>query len=496
MARRGGIQHGGRALIAGIGVAVLGVSAAEGSLGPQNVLLLYNSQNAESLAVRNAYIAARPGVVQFDLNDATITPGEIGRAVYLAKIRNPVKAFINGDGGGTDRSQQIMAIATTRGLPAVLTGNNEFSNVSPWASLESELTLLQQDLETGSNPGQLPFRFNGIVDNPYHRMTGSTITGFSRAAVKTQRAFVNVESNPPGFQTWSVSQLTPGGIYLVCRLDSAPGPGAQTAVQNIQSLIERSLDLRVTPCATQILLDEDAGAILDAQGLAPRYPAIDDYLQTAIFMTPLGFRVVHDQTNNFITGAELADQSRPLVALASYGENHDLNGGENPPGPGSYLTTYGLHPAAMLISLESYNGNSLIDGTQREDHAQSLDFIALGGSFAICHVKEPFAFAVADMQMLTLQLLSNGLTFAEAAYISIPGLSWQNTPIGDPLARVTIVPPALGDINCDAAVDVEDLYTFTANPVDVNGDFAINEADRIVVRHAVRAGEAVDVGRR
>jgi len=475
---------------------LLSAGTAGASLGPQNVLLLYNSQNAESLAVRNAYIAARPGVVQFDLNDATITPGEIGRAVYLTKIRNPLKAFINGDSTGNDLSQQIIAIATTRGLPAVLGGNNEFSNVSAWASLESELTLLQQDLETGSNPGQLPFRFNGIVDNPYHRLNGLAVTGFSRANVKTQRTFVNVESTPAGFQTWMVNQLTPGTMYLVCRLDSAPGPGAQTAVQNIEALIQRSLDLRITPCRAQVLLDEDAGGFLDAQGLAPRYPSIDDYTQTATAMGLQGFRVVHDQTNNFITGPELADQTRPLVALASYGENHDLNGGENPPGNGSYLTTYNFHPAAMLISLESFNGNSLIDGTQREDHAQSLDFIALGGSFTICHVKEPFAFAVADMQMLTLQLLTNGLTFAEAAYISIPGLSWQNTPVGDPLARVTIVPPALGDINCDLFVNVDDLYAFAANPVDVNGDFTINEADRIAVRNAVRAGEAGDVGAR
>lgn len=495
MAQRG-IHRGGRALMLGAASLMLAAGSARAALMPQNVLLLYNSQNAESLAVRNAYIAARPGVVQFDLNDATITPGEIGRGNYLAKIRNPVKAFINGDSTGNDLSLQIMAIATTRGLPAVLGGNNEFSNVSPWASLESELTLLQQDLEAGGGPGQLPFRYNGIADNPYHRLNGMTITGFSRADVKTQRAFVNTESSPAGFQTWVVNQLTPGSMYLVCRLDSAPGPGAQTAVQNIQALIQRSLDLRITPCRVQVLLDEDAGGFLDAQGLAPRYPALDDYTQTATAMLVQGFRVVHDQTNNFITGPELADQSRPLAVLASYGENHDLNGGENPPGAGTYLTTYNFHPAAMLISLESYNGNSLINGMQREDHAQSLDFIALGGSFTICHVKEPFAFAVADMQMLAMQLLTNGLTFAEAAYIAIPGLSWQNTPVGDPLARVTIVPPALGDINCDLAVNVNDLYAYTANPVDVNGDFTINEADRILVRNAVRAGEPGDVGSR
>ena len=479
--------------------AVAGLTApAWGLLQPQNVLLLYNSQNAESLAVRNAYIAARPGIVQFDLNDATILPGEISRANYNTKIRARVKDFINGVSTGTDISGQIMSIATTRGLPAVLSGNNENSNISPWASLESELSLLQQDLEQGPNPGQLPFRYNGMVDNPYHRQTSVTITSFSRANVKVQRAFSNVESSPAGFQTWVATAMGPGDIYLVCRLDSAPTAGGNTAVQNIQSLITRSQSLSATPCQTQVLLDADLNGQLDAGSLPPRYTAVvADYFDTQNSLTPLGFIITRDQSHNFITGSELADQSHPVIALGSYGENHDLNGGENPPGAGTYITTYNFHPAAMLISYESYNGNSLIDGTQREDHQQGLDFIAFGGSFTICHVKEPFSFTVADVRMLTLNLMQYGLTYAEAAYTAIPALSWQATPVGDPLAQIAVVSPPVTDFDCDLDTDVEDLYAFHLNPRDVNLDSVLTAADYVAERNAARSGEvaSVTVGR-
>lgn len=483
--------------IGGLAVASA-TSPALALLQPQNVLLVYNSQNAESLAVRNAYIAARPGIHQFDLNDATILPGEISRTDYNAKIRSRVKDFINGVSTGSDISGQIMSIATTRGLPAALTGNNENSNVSAWASLESELTLLQQDLEQGPNPGQLPFRFNGVVDNPYHRQTSVTITSFSRANVKVQRSFSNVESSPAGFQTWVATAMGAGDIYLVCRLDSAPTPGGNSAVQNIQALITRSSNLSVTPCQTQVLLDADLNGQLDAGSLPPRYTSnVPDYLDTQNSLVPLGFLVTRDQTHNFITGPELADQIHPLIALGSYGENHDINGGENAPGAGTYITTYNFHPAAMLVSYESYNGNSIIDGTQREDHQQGMDFIAEGGSFTISHVKEPFTFTVADVRMLMVNMMQYGLTYAEAAYTAIPGLSWQSTPLGDPLARISVVNPPVTDFDCDFDTDIDDLYAFNLAPRDVNGDSVLTAADYVFERNATRTTEltSITIGR-
>jgi len=78
------------------------------------------------------------------------------------------------------------------------------------------------------------------------------------------------------------------------------------------------------------------------------------------------------------------------------------------------------------------------------------------------------------------------ISLAEAAYSAIPGLSWQNTPVGDPLARVSLTRPTIvGDLTGDGAVDGADLSTVLSSwgvegpalPADLNHDGVINGAD-------------------
>lgn len=468
------LRHAVQMMFALVALEAIRPAAA---LSPENVLLVYNSQNAESLAARDAYIAARPGVLQLNLNDPTMPAGSVTRAEYLARIRAPIRNFINGEGGGVDRSQQVMAIVTTRGLPARILsaagGADEFVMSSRWSSVESELTLLQQDMEAGGST-YLPNRFNGLVYNPYWRMSAG-IASFSRAGVKTQRAFGNVLLPPGPEEVWQVTGLTPGGMYLVCRLDSAPTPGGNSAVQNIAALIARSQHLVVDRCGAQALFDEYGappppnGFDLDDGEVFPLFPDRADFENASAFMNFFGIPSTHDHTFNFVTGSELPDQTRPLIALGSYGENHAFNGwGENPPGMGTYIGLYAFHPAAVSIAYESWSGTSIYTGNAgRGGQQQCLDFIAHGGSFTVGSVMEPFAFTIMDMQDFLPALLGNGMTFAEAAYMALPVLSWQFIPVGDPLARVMVVGPGpvptmqpigcAGDADRDGNVDFADI---------------------------------------
>ncbi|TVQ32471.1 MAG: hypothetical protein EA376_05495 [Phycisphaeraceae bacterium] len=438
-------------------VCCFSASARAGdALTPDRVLLLYNSANAESLAVRDMYIAARPGVREFDLNDATLSPGNISRANYLSKIRTPLLNHLNGTMvEGEPLAQRIIAIVTTRGLPARINGTGEFTITSSFASIESTLTLIQQDLEIIEPNGQA--RFAGPIDNPYHRVFNTPASTYSRTAITTPRAFT------PFSGAWIVSGLTPGDMYLVTRLDAAP-MGDTTALQNIQALITRSLWLTVTPCKTQALFDEWACAQqLDDDGFGAIVPALDDFSRTADLLEGEGYIVTHDETFAFITGDDLVDQQSPLIMLGTYGENHNLNlgdgpCGENPPGTGTYLETYtNLHPGAVFVSYESFNGNSIINGMRRGGQGQALDFIALGGSFTIAHVAEPFTFTVADLEMIAANMLEHDLTFAEAAWTATPVLVWQNTPIGDPLARFNVAGRITGDLTGNGVVGAQDL---------------------------------------
>jgi hypothetical protein len=464
-------------------------------LGPEHVLLVYNSAVPDSVAVRDLYLQAYPGVRDFDIaaDGCQLTGGNITRQQYLECIRNPIRDHLNGTNGGPDISREIVVILTTRGVPARITGANEFGGLlnSTFASVDSELTLLQQDLEASGTP-PLSQRHFGIVDNPYHALV-QPILSFPRTRVQLQRSFQQV-SVPGGPASWVATDLTPGNLYLVCRLDAAPGEHT-TPVQEIARLLTRSPNLTVTRCEAQFLLDAySAGAnMLDEGALPPSFPGLADYPRTNTVLVQAGFSGQLDRTFDFLTGPELDDTTRPLFVLSSYGENHDVGGrGEDPPGSGTYINTYNLHPAAIFLSIESFNGNSIINGQPRGGQGQVLDIFPRGGSFTIGHVAEPFTFSIPDTEYLARAMIVSGLTFAEAAWIATPGLSWQQTPVGDPLARIQVLDVSSPDQNRDGIVDVEDLYLAERQRLDLTCDGTINDDDRRLVLDAVRAGELAD----
>ncbi|MCA9281665.1 MAG: hypothetical protein H6812_13040 [Phycisphaeraceae bacterium] len=425
------------------------------------VLLLYNSQNADSLAVRNMYVALYPGVRQFDFNDATIPTQFCTRFEYNSKIRLPLLNFINGVSAPfQDISSDVVVFLTTRGLPTRINGGAEFSLATSFSSVESELTLIQQDLEVAGNTA-LPFRYNGVIDNPYHLNNTVPVTNFTRANIKQPKNFTIV--GPTGGEHWYITNLTTGDFYLTCRLDAQPY-GTTTALQNIQALLNRSQHLVVSKCMVQCLFDEyqPSANQLDDDDLPPRFPLRDDFEKATQFLTNQGYAVTHDETTNFITGPELPD-NRPILVLGSYGENHDIApGAENAPGDGEYLDTYTFDPAAIFVSYESFNAHD-IAGQSGSDHEQVTDFIARGGSFTVGHVAEPFTVFVADAEYLARALYLNGRTFAEAAWIATPALSITNVPIGDPLATVTVVDTFLADVVENGTVDVDDLNAILSN---------------------------------
>jgi hypothetical protein len=494
-----------------IALAVAALSPCACALEPENVLLVYNSANTDSAAVASAYLSARPGVLSLDLNDAALNVGSVSRSDYVARIRDPIRRFINGvdiNGSpqGPDLSGQIVAIATTRGLPGrVLSPSgtgDEFQLGSAWASVESELTLLQQDLEAAGS-GLLTHRFKGFIDNPYHTKLNTTAVRYSRAGVKQPRTFTAVPiTGAPLQSVWRIDGLTPGDMYLVCRLDSAASAGPVSGTANTLALIQRSVALSVDRCGVRALLDEwltpgpPSGFELDEDSVPPLIDGPPDFENTTSFLLAFGVTTTHDETFDFITGPELPLPAMPLLALGSYGENHSAMGwGENPPEIGDYVQTYSFGPASFFIAYESWGGTSIYaPGTQRGGQQQALDFIAKGGSFTIATVMEPFAFAIADMQFLLPNMLVHGLTFAEAAYTSIPVLSWQSTPIGDPLARIsTYGGNSPTDVNGDGRLDAEDLYADTLSPGDHDCDGSVTSADAGVLERVTRAAEAFDM---
>src|SRR5690606_22121499 len=139
-------------------LAISGPAPVAGEILPSQVLVIYNSANTDSLAVRDYYVTARPGVESLDLADPTLLPGTISYANFLTKIRNPLRAYLGQDNHKT----QYLVFVLTKGIPHRLqdtdvpnigldvfqVGDETFENHdNTCASVDSELTLVLQDLE-------------------------------------------------------------------------------------------------------------------------------------------------------------------------------------------------------------------------------------------------------------------------------------------------------------------------------------------------------------
>ncbi len=486
----------------------LGTGEARADVTPAQVLVVYNSAATGAEDVLSAYLAAHPDIPPenlLDLANPALNVADVSYANFKALIRDPIRDYLNLPGDPTPSG--IVSILLLRPFPHRVqdTDNGavcdnvgafgpEFSaGDATCASVDAELVLLWQNLDAGEAGGTLDSYADNIIDNPYHRAL-TPIQAHSRANIQSQRAFMNL-----GGVAWGLpgsGALTPGDMYLVCRIDA-------NSTDDAIALIQRSQNILVNRALTRILLDEFDTSIadeLDDDGLFVSndpFNAGDDYEETEAPMSLFGWDVRYDATADFITGAE---EPATLIAYASYGENHSVGGGgENPPGNGTYIEEFTFAPGAVFNTIESFNARGLNGLGTLFNQEQVADFIGVGGTFAVGNVWEPLSFTVPDNEFLIPRLLQSGRQFAEAAYMSFPVLSWQQVAVGDPLARVIVVddPANLpGDLDDNGVVDAQDAALFTlllldgyetyraAHPAldpfaraDFTGDYAFSGAD-------------------
>ncbi|UCG15341.1 MAG: hypothetical protein JSV19_08575 [Phycisphaerales bacterium] len=449
-----------------IAVVAVALSAAPlaADIADDQVLVVYNSASPEAVTLKNTYLSAHPGIPAanlLDLNDASLLLANITQAAFVTKVRDPIRAYLAA--AGDPQPSDIIVILLLRPFPhrmydtdAPLVGDspsNAANEVYPggdatYASVDAELVLLWQNLNTGEAGGMMDSKSDNMIDNPYHQSTAS-IDAFSRAWITTAKTFTNRSNVVWVLGGAGSTRLQPGDMYLVCRIDG-------TTLADAQAEIQRAQGIRANRGAVRVVLDEydlNIAGDLDDDPLfttGDPFLAGDDYEETDALLTAAGWDVRYDDTFNFISGDE---ETTPLIAYASYGENHDLNGaGENPPGTAVYINSFTFAQGAIFNTVESYNARAFNGLGTLFGLEQSADFITAGGTFAVGHVFEPFTFTLADNEFLFSNMLIHGRQWAEAAYASIPALSWQHVVVGDPLARIHL----LGDLDFDRDVDLGD----------------------------------------
>lgn len=507
-------------------------SVARAQLRQDEVLVVYDSRSSDSLDVARYYAGsarvggtpgipgARPGVWVFDLaasGAAIAPPGDISYADFVAKIRDPLRTFLSSN----QLARRVRCLVLTKGMPHRILdtdagavgdspGNlvNEFTaNDATCASVDSELTLLWQNLNTGEAGGNADSRSDGLVLNPYWKLTQPLYLQ-PNTNIQVAKNFAASGMGPVWvpFGPVGSTRITAGDILLVSRLDGL-------SLADVHAIIDRAQSVYLDPSSAIAILDESdsngiadpgANAELDNQNSAnPQLWGGDDFEQARDDLLADGrFPASFTQYNalgggsQFFVGPRIAWTppvllvSQNVFLLATYGSNHT---GFPRDSAGTlafsfYASSYNYANGAIFNTVESYNGRNFggIGPHPSIAQQQIVDFLAAGGTFGLGNVWEPFADSIPDNHMLVQNFVRGNLCWGEAAWSSVPGLSWMQLVVGDPLARVQ---RRSEDINADSRVGVDDLYAWEASPSDIDHSGAADNADRSILLGSIRAAE-------
>ncbi len=260
-------------LIFVITVFRVGVAPAQADLGPENVLILVNSNSPTSRYIARMYRQYYPAIQAWqvlelsgltDCSGPASTPADeiITRDVYRNSIASPVRQYLLSD---PDRLSQIMVLITTAGIPyriedtyssyanAIYPAGSNPSIVGAHedaidaASVESELTCLWY-----SNWGTNPFGLANRMVNPYQAYRNSSRSLFQESIPDaTDLSWFYAASTSSGLASpRTEGQFTPwfgtvnrhfnvGRMLLTARLDG-PKEQGQSAIFVVREMLERA----------------------------------------------------------------------------------------------------------------------------------------------------------------------------------------------------------------------------------------------------------------
>jgi uncharacterized protein (TIGR03790 family) len=338
------------------------------------VLVLVNKQSRDSREIGQYYMTKR-GVPLANLCTIDTAPEEsITREVYDSEIRKPVAAFLN----KRNLVEKILYIVTTAGVPLKISGDGDGPR-NTGASVDSELTVLYQQLHGVTIP--LP----GPVNNPFFHQRDTPFR----------------------------HPLFP--MYLVTRLDAYD-------MAEMKALVDRALLARNT-----------GKFVIDAR--RDEATPGNEWLRTAAVLLPKD-RLVLDGSAAVLTN------QKDVIGYASWGSN-DADHKRR------FLHFQWL-PGAIATEFVSTDARTFRRPPENwqlgtwPDHSswfagapQSLtgDFIHEGASGASGQVAEPYLTGCPRPDFV-LPAYYSGRNLAESFYMGIPGLSWMNVVIGDPLMHL------------------------------------------------------------
>lgn len=338
-----------------------------------SVLVVVNEDSALSKSI-GEYYARKRAIPRTNVCGIRASLGEtIDRPAYVALERAVAQCL-----SSRNLTERVLYIVTTSDVPLRVSGATSGMGAD-YASVDSELTLLYSKLHGRK------FELKGMVPNPLYNRPDAKFTH------------------------------TEFPIYLVTRLAAYDFPA-------VRALIDRSLQARNTG---RFVLDAKSGT--DATG--------DDWLLDAAIRLPKE-RTVYDATGTVLYG------QKDVIGFASWGSN-DKNRKERRVRfswlPGAIMTEYvSTNARTFKRPPATWNIGTWQDKTTwfaGSPQTVIADYIDEGVTGIAGHVYEPYL-ALTPRPQLLLPAWNSGRNLAESFYLSIPGLSWQNVVVGDPLCSL------------------------------------------------------------
>jgi uncharacterized protein (TIGR03790 family) len=341
---------------------------------PANVLLVVNQSSEVSRHI-GEYYAQRRSIPPANRCRLHVTDAEeIDWPTYESQIEQPIGAFLKHG----KLQEQILYIVTTLGVPLRVAGNGS-GQTTEIAAVDSELTLLYAKMK-GTK-----FTRTGIIPNPFFQ--------------KRDQAFLH-----PQFP-----------IYLVTRL-------AGYSFADVKDMIDRSLTARNRG---KFVIDLSA----NDENIGNRW------LRAAALLLPAN-RLVLDESEKVLYN------QKEVIGYAAWGSNdkrrHQRHVG------------FEWLPGAIVTEFVSTNGRTFARPPERwnistwgdkplwfagSPQTLTADYIHDGATGCSGHVTEPYL-GLTPRPDYALPAYFSGRTLAESYYMSIPGLSWQNIVVGDPLCSL------------------------------------------------------------
>ncbi len=353
-----------------------GLSALRAQDG-ENVLLVVNRADKLSRRIADYYVSKRgiplQNVCKLDILD---DDEEISWDSYVEEVEQPIARCL------TKRNlrEQVLYIVTTMGVPLKVSGPGD-GPAAEYCAVDSELTLLYSKMKGKQFPRA------GLLHNPFYRQKDQPFT----------------------------HALFP--IYLVTRL-------AGYDFDDVKGIIDRSLAARG---ASEGKFVFDLKSDDDSEG--------NNWLRTAALALPKE-RVVMDESTKVLTG------EKDVIGYAGWGSND----------PNRHQRNLGFQwlPGALVSEYVSTDGRTFrrppadwTIGTWKgvagwfagSPQTLTADYIHEGATGCSGHVYEPYLEFTPHPDQL-FPAYFHGRNLAESYYLAIPGLSWQNIVVGDPLCRL------------------------------------------------------------